>query len=72
MKRIYIALIILVVLICLWAYIDYKEDDCLSAGICPNGYKFEACDWDGCVVDENSCQGRGQWDQDKQKCFFKN
>ena len=73
MKQIYIVLIIWVMtLIGLWVYIDHQENDCLSAGVCPKGYKLSTCDWEGCVVDENSCQGRGYWDQEKQKCFFKN
>lgn len=72
MKRIGLILVIIIILGGLWVYIDHQENDCISAGICPKGYRFSACDWDGCIVNEGSCRGRGYWDENTQKCFFKN
>ena len=72
MKKIGVLLLTLVIVVGLWLYIDNKENDCLSAGICPQGYQFDSCDWESCVVDKNSCQGRGYWDENKETCFFNN
>ena len=70
MKRIGLVLMMSIILGGLWIYIDHRENDCLSAGICPKGYQFNSCDWKGCVVDEDSCQGRGRWDKKQEICFF--
>ena len=70
MKRIGLVLMMSIILGGLWLYIDHRENDCLSAGICPKGYQFNSCDWKGCVVDEDSCQGRGRWDKKQEICFF--
>jgi len=70
MKWMCAILLFLGVILGLWLYIDLRENDCLSTGICPKGYRFNACDWDGCVVDEKSCQGRGRWDEKQEICFF--
>ena len=71
MRWLCITLLILGILVgSLWLYLDRQEIDCLSAGICPKGYRFSSCDWSGCVVNEKSCEGRGRWDKEREICFF--
>ena len=60
-----------IVTVALMTYIDLREDDCLSGGICPKGFIFAHCDWGTeCVVNEDTCYGRGVWDIEKQICRF--
>ena len=60
-----------IVTVALMTYIDLREDDCLSGGICPKGFTFTHCDWGAeCVVNEDTCHGRGIWNAEKQICRF--
>lgn len=70
MKWIYIVLLSFIIIIGVWLYIAPQENDCVSGGICPKGYRFSACDWEGCIVNEKSCEGRGRWDKEREICFF--
>ena len=70
MRWAYIILLILGIIMGLWFYIDRQENDCLSAGICLKGYKFNTCDWERRIVNEKSCEGQGRWDKEREICFF--